>query len=95
MIVVTGAAGFIGSCVISKLNQEGFNYIVAVDDFSYPEKNKNLEGKNILEKVDRRDFFDWIEQSDYGKLTEFIIHIGARTDTAEFDKKTANKQPWE
>ena len=45
MIVVTGAVGFIGSCLISKLNQEGFNYIIAVDDFSNIEKNKNLDGK--------------------------------------------------
>lgn len=86
MIVVTGAAGFIGSCVISKLNQEGFNYIIAVDDFSNEEKNKNLVGKNIQEKVDRSVFFEWLEESDHGKLTEFIIHIGARTDTAEFDR---------
>jgi len=86
MIVVTGAAGFIGSCLISKLNSENFNYIVAVDDFSDEKKNKNLEGKKILHKVDRNDFFDWIEKSDHGKLVEFILHIGARTDTSEFDK---------
>ena len=47
MIVVTGAAGFIGSCLISRLNQDNFNYIIAVDDFSNEEKNKNLEGKKI------------------------------------------------
>jgi len=86
MIVVTGAAGFIGSCLISKLNSENFNYIIAVDDFSDEKKNKNLEGKNILHKIDRNDFFDWIEESDHGKLVEFILHMGARTDTSEFDK---------
>ncbi|MFK7900165.1 MAG: ADP-glyceromanno-heptose 6-epimerase [Cyclobacteriaceae bacterium] len=85
MIIVTGAAGFIGSCVISKLNKEGFNYIIAVDDFSFPEKNKNLEGKNIQERVDRKDLFDWLQKEDNAKLTEFILHIGARTDTTEFD----------
>jgi ADP-L-glycero-D-manno-heptose 6-epimerase len=51
MIIVTGAAGFIGSCIIGRLNADNFNYIIAVDDFSFPEKNKNLEGKKIKEKV--------------------------------------------
>src|SRR5690606_167864 len=63
MMVVTGAAGFIGSCLISKLNKENFNYIIAVDDFSNPEKNKNLEGKKIQEKVDRKDFFSWLKKN--------------------------------
>jgi ADP-L-glycero-D-manno-heptose 6-epimerase len=84
MIVVTGAAGFIGSCMISKLNQDNFNAIIAVDDFSFPEKNKNLEGKTIKERVDRKDFFDWLDRNE--KLVEVVIHLGARTDTAEFDK---------
>jgi ADP-L-glycero-D-manno-heptose 6-epimerase len=84
MIVVTGAAGFIGSCMISRLNQDNFNSIIAVDDFSFPEKNKNLEGKTILERIDRMDFFNWLDKNE--KLVEVIIHLGARTDTTEFDK---------
>lgn len=85
MIIVTGAAGFIGSCLISKLNQENFNFIIAVDDFSYPEKEANLVGKKIQERVDREDFFDWLDQN-YQEV-EFIFHIGARTDTTEFDRQ--------
>ena len=84
MMIVTGAAGFIGSCLISKLNQENFNYIIAVDEFNHPEKLKNLEGKKIQEKVERDHFFDWLDQN-YHEV-EFIFHIGARTDTAEFDQ---------
>ena len=84
MMIVTGAAGFIGSCLISKLNQENFNYIIAVDQFDDPEKLKNLEGKKIQEKVERDRFFDWLDQN-YQEV-EFIFHIGARTDTTEFDK---------
>lgn len=83
MIIVTGAAGFIGSCLISKLNQENFNFVVAVDDFSDPRKEKNLVGKRIQERVDREVFFDWLDQN-YQEV-EFIFHIGARTDTTEFD----------
>jgi ADP-L-glycero-D-manno-heptose 6-epimerase len=84
MIIVTGAAGFIGSCLIARLNELNFNYIIAVDDFSYPEKNKNLEGKQIKERVERSVFADWLD-SNYREV-EFFFHIGARTDTTEFDK---------
>jgi ADP-L-glycero-D-manno-heptose 6-epimerase len=84
MIVVTGAAGFIGSCMIAKLNQENFNDVIAVDHFDRPEKRKNLEGKKILHQVNRDDFTEWLDQ--HHVETEFIIHMGARTDTAEFDE---------
>ena len=89
MIVVTGAAGFIGSCLVSKLNSEGFNHIIVVDKFDNEEKNKNLEGKRILESIDRDDFFTWLDS--VGEKVEFIFHLGARTDTAEFDKDLLSK----
>lgn len=84
MIVVTGAAGFIGSCLIARLNEVGINDIVAVDDFSKTEKEKNLEGKTLIAKVGRKDFIAWLK--DFGKEVDFVYHIGARTDTTEFDK---------
>jgi ADP-L-glycero-D-manno-heptose 6-epimerase len=83
MIIVTGAAGFIGSCLIARLNQDNFNEIIAVDHFSDPAKLKNLENKTIREKVDRDKFFDWLDKNY--EHVEFIFHIGARTDTTEFD----------
>ncbi len=83
MIIVTGAAGFIGSCLIGRLNADNFNSIIAVDDFSVGEKNRNLEGKQIREFVDRRQFGAWLD-ANYEDV-EFIFHIGARTDTSEFD----------
>lgn len=89
MIIVTGAAGFIGSCLISRLNQDGFNFIIAVDDFSDEKKNLNLEGKQIKEKVEREVFFDWLEQNN--EEVEFIFHIGARTDTTELDWRIFEK----
>jgi ADP-L-glycero-D-manno-heptose 6-epimerase len=85
MIIVTGAAGFIGSGLISQLNTEGFKGIIAVDDFSKIEKAANLEGKTIKEKVERSELFSWIGQNY--RDVEFIFHIGARTDTTEFDKQ--------
>ena len=83
MIVVTGAAGFIGSCLVSKLNHENFKDIIVVDDFSRADKNANLEGKTYTSKVHRDDFFDWLKENE--EEVQFIFHIGARTDTSEFD----------
>lgn len=85
MIIVTGAAGFIGSCLIGRLNKENFNAIVAVDKIDALEKNKNLAGKKILKKVDRDNFISWFDHNF--EEVEFIFHIGAITDTAEFDKE--------
>ncbi len=84
MIIITGAAGFIGSCLIAQLNELNFNYIIAVDDFSFPEKNKNLVGKKIMERVERMDLATWLD-SNYQEV-EFCFHMGARTDTTEFNK---------
>jgi ADP-L-glycero-D-manno-heptose 6-epimerase len=90
MIIVTGAAGFIGSCLIKKLNEENYNAVVAVDDFSnksktYEAKYKNLRNKRISKYVERDEFFTWLKKNH--ELVEFIFHIGARTDTTEFDQK--------
>jgi ADP-L-glycero-D-manno-heptose 6-epimerase len=83
MIIVTGAAGFIGSNLIQRLNQDNFNAIIAVDKFDNAEKSKNLVGLKIQEKVDRDLFIDWLAKNN--ELVEFVFHIGARTDTTEFD----------
>lgn len=89
MIIVTGAAGFIGSCLVGKLNAEGFNDIVVVDEFSHSEKNKNLEGKTFSQKVERDVFQQWLK--DNHRFVQFVFHIGARTDTTEFDKAIFDK----
>ena len=89
MIIVTGAAGFIGSCFVSKLNNKGYKNIILVDDFSNPEKNKNLKNKVYSKKIDREDFFKWLK-TNHNKV-EFIFHIGARTDTTEFNVAVFDK----
>src|ERR1051326_4323547 len=89
MIVVTGAAGFIGSCLVGKLNAEGFSSLVVVDDFSDQEKNKNLLGKAYIQKVHRDEFAEWLWNNH--NICDFIFHLGARTDTTEFDKKILDK----
>ena len=89
MIIVTGAAGFIGSNLVRKLNDEGFKDIVLVDDFSNDEKNKNFKGKQFSQKVHRDELFKWINLNQ--KFIQFVFHIGARTDTAEFDMAIFDK----
>ena len=82
-IVITGAAGFIGSCLAGFLNAEGYTKLILVDEFNREDKRPNLESKRYDVKVEREDFFNWLSQS--GKKVEFVFHIGARTDTTEFD----------
>ncbi|MBO6027271.1 MAG: ADP-glyceromanno-heptose 6-epimerase [Bacteroidales bacterium] len=83
MIVVTGAAGFIASNVAELLNRNGFNDLVLVDDFSKKEKQSNYEHLAYSELVDRNGFFDWFDH--HHDRVDVIIHLGARTDTTEFD----------
>ena len=83
LIVITGAAGFIGSCLTGLLNREGFFNLVLVDAFGDPEKAHNLKGKVFTEQVEREYFFEWL--ASRSQPVKFIFHIGARTDTTEFD----------
>jgi ADP-L-glycero-D-manno-heptose 6-epimerase len=84
MLVVTGAAGFIGSCLVSRLNREGYTDLILVDDFSHEIKARNLEGKKYSERIHRDTFISWL--SENAEKVTAILHIGARTDTTEFDK---------
>ena len=85
MIVVTGAVGFIGSCLVKTLNDKGFQDLVLVDDFSNEEKNKNLTNKNFERKIHRNDFINWLQETQ--EEINFVLHIGAKTDTTLFDIK--------
>lgn len=89
MIIITGAAGFIGSCLIQKLNDEGYYDLILVDDFSNELKNKNFEGKKFRSKVERDIFPTWLRENHLH--VQFIFHIGARTDTTEMDSELLNR----
>lgn len=89
MIIITGAAGFIGSVLIAELNKKGIEDLILVDNFTKKSKENNLKSKKFIEKVNRNGFFDWL-QLNHQKI-DFVLHIGARTDTAEFNKEIFDK----
>ncbi|HSZ32865.1 MAG TPA: ADP-glyceromanno-heptose 6-epimerase [Puia sp.] len=82
-IVVTGAAGFIGSCLTGFLNHKGYNNLILVDEFNRVDKVNNLKNKKYSQKIERDDFFQWLENNK--PEIDFVFHLGARTDTTEFD----------
>jgi ADP-L-glycero-D-manno-heptose 6-epimerase len=83
MIVITGAAGFIGSCMCAHLNSKGIRNIMLVDDFSSTLKKQNYTDKKFLNVIERNEFIEWFDLQ-YDSV-EYIIHLGARTDTTEFN----------
>jgi len=82
-IIVTGAAGFIGSYMVSYLNRKGYYNIIIVDEFSDLEKKSNYKSKRFVDFVERERFIEWIYHEPF--KIDFVFHLGARTDTTEFD----------
>ncbi len=90
IIMVTGAAGFIGSYMVGYLNEKGFVNLVLVDEFSArsadgndEEKELNLHSKKYSVRVERDNLFEWLTIEN--PQIKFVFHLGARTDTTEFD----------
>ena len=82
-IIVTGAAGFIASCLVSYLNEKGYENLILVDRFDEEEKDLNLLHKKYQVRVERDNFFEWVNKEK--PAVDFVFHLGARTDTTEFD----------
>ena len=59
-IIITGAAGFIGSCMVQYLNELGFENLILVDDFGEEQKRVNWETKKYTHIVERYNLFDWL-----------------------------------
>jgi len=96
VILVTGAAGFIGSCMAGYLNRKGYHNIIIVDEFPArpaggddENKKPNYEDKKIIARVDRNGLFEWLH--DHPMKIDFVFHLGARTDTTEFDYAVLEK----
>lgn len=84
-IIVTGAAGFIGSNIVKALNARGVSDIVAVDNLTKGDKFKNLVDCEIAEYVDKKDFLEVVESGELGGEIEAVLHQGACSDTMETD----------
>lgn len=83
MIVVTGGAGFIGSCFVKKLNDEGVTDIIIVDSLGNGDKWKNLVGKRFRSIIDKETFLYGIEDGAFTEKFEAVVHMGACTSTTE------------
>jgi ADP-L-glycero-D-manno-heptose 6-epimerase len=88
MIVVTGASGFIASCLCTRLNEEHFNDLVLVDDFSREDRIGNWQNKRYHDLINRDNFFAWLDQ--HHEAVQFVFHLGARTDTTEMNREVLN-----
>ncbi|NQT94953.1 MAG: ADP-glyceromanno-heptose 6-epimerase [Candidatus Omnitrophica bacterium] len=83
-VVVTGGAGFIGSCLIWKLNEQGIDDIIAVD-IGEKKDSENLAGKKIADYIERDKFLELVNSDKLDKNIDMVIHFGACTDTTERD----------
>ena len=89
VILLTGAAGFIGSYLLGYLNKKGFSDIIIADDFSEEDKWFNFDSKQFIAKVEREQLFEWLKKEQ--PQIDFVFHLGARTDTTEFDYSVHEK----
>lgn len=83
LIVVTGAAGFIGSAFVRELNNAGYKNLILVDDLGQGDKWRNLVGKQFLDLISKHQLFSWLEGRE--SLIEAIVHLGACSSTVETD----------
>lgn len=83
LILLTGGAGFIGSCVLKHLNNMGLYNILIADDLGTDDRWKNLVGKRFASIIHKDKLFDWLKENETD--VEAVIHLGACTSTVETD----------
>lgn len=83
MFVVTGGAGFIGSAIVHKLNSEGIDDIIIVDELGTSDKWKNFSNKSISDFINKDKFLEQISNNDLPFSIQAIIHMGACSSTTE------------
>jgi len=85
MIVVTGAAGFIGSNLVKALNGRGITDIIAVDNLTRGDKFVNLADCDIADYLDKETFLSELESGAFDGAVDAVLHEGACSDTTESD----------
>ena len=81
MIVVTGGAGFIGSCILANLNGRGLHDIIVVDHLDDEQKKENLKSKKYVRYFDKKDFLHLVETNKLDSKISCVIHMGACSST--------------
>jgi ADP-L-glycero-D-manno-heptose 6-epimerase len=84
-IVVTGAAGFIGSNLVRALNERGETDIIAVDNLTHGDKFRNLADCDIVDYLDKRDFLSGLQAGEFDGVVDAVLHQGACSDTMVSD----------
>jgi ADP-L-glycero-D-manno-heptose 6-epimerase len=84
-IVVTGAAGFIGSNLVQALNERGETDIIAVDNLTNGDKFRNLADCDIADYMDKRDFLAGLQAGEFDGVLDAVLHQGACSDTMALD----------
>jgi ADP-L-glycero-D-manno-heptose 6-epimerase len=82
-IIVTGGAGFIGSCLVWKLNSENLTDIIVVDRLDSSQKWRNLVGKEVRDYIDKDKFLVDLEKNKFKAKIDAVIHMGACASTTE------------
>ena len=95
MIIVTGAAGFIGSAFVWQLNEEGIKDIILVDKLRNEDKWQNIAKREYYDWVDRDELFEWLAIENNAKKIKAIIHMGAISATTETDGDLLMKNNYE
>ncbi|HEO63780.1 MAG TPA: NAD-dependent epimerase/dehydratase family protein, partial [Candidatus Omnitrophica bacterium] len=95
MIILTGAAGFIGSCILWDLNRQGISDIIAVDYMDDSGKSKNIQDKKFKDYLDRDEFLSALEEGRLSKTVDCIIHMGACSSTTLQDEGYFRKYNYE
>lgn len=81
MIILTGGAGFIGSCLLSRLNAEGRNDVIVVDHLDDDQKTLNLKNKKFKDYLDKSDFLQQCSKDQIRFKVDAVLHMGACSST--------------